>query len=249
MTPTNNSESNAAAPPAGKRRFVIVTGPGRSGTSAVARVLHESGVELGRDLAPPTEHNRAGFYEELPVVDLNDEVMADLGMTTIAGWTDRSSVLAAAAPYAGRMRELAVAAADGWKDPRFCLLLEAWLPHLPAPPKIVVCLRSPEAFIHSVISIFGLASREQLEAWWSNHHLRVLEVIRHYRLQATCVRYEDLIAEPERTVAALASFIGSPLDARYVEPALQRHAQPVPERHAALFREVQALASAPSVRR
>ena len=41
------------AAPAEGRPFIIVTGLGRSGTSAVARVLHESGVLLGdhfRDL-------------------------------------------------------------------------------------------------------------------------------------------------------------------------------------------------------
>jgi hypothetical protein len=136
---------------------------------------------------------------------------------------------------------VAASSADGWKDPRFCLTLEAWLPHLPTRPKVVVCLRSPEAFVHSAISIFGLSRREVLERWWENHLRRVLDVIRDYRLEATCVVYEDLVQRPEAAVAELSSFIGRPLDATYVEPALQHFAQLVPLRHAALYEEVRAL--------
>ena len=231
-----------------ERSFIIVTGPGRSGTSAVARVLHESGVRMGRDLAPPTEHNPAGFYEELPVCDLNDEIMADLGVGRLEHWPSRAAVLAAAAPYASRMDELAATAVDGWKDPRFSLLLEPWLPHLPVTPKVVVCLRSPEAFLHSVISVYGLWPRKRLEDGWANHHRRVLEVVREYGLPATSVLYEDLVDHPSATVSELSSFVDRPLEHRFVEPALQQHTQPVPAHLSELYEEVRALSRSGAVR-
>ena len=223
------------------KRLIIVTGAGRSGTSAVARVLHESGVTMGRDFGPPSEFNPLGFYEELPVRELNQRIMADCGMRSIDGWPERATVLSAAAAYGEAMAELADASVGGWKDPRFCLTLESWLPHLPSPPRVVVCLRSPEAFVHSVVSIFGLTSREILEQWWANHLRRILDFVEEYRLEATCVVYEDLVLRPEATVDRLSSFIDRPLDAGFVEPSLQQFAQDVPERHMALYEEVRAL--------
>lgn len=198
---------------------------------------------MGKIFAAPSEFNPAGFYEERPVCELNDEIMEDCGMKGFEGWPERSTVLKTAASYRGRMDEIVRASsADGWKDPRFCVTLESWLPRLPALPKVVVCLRSPEAFLHSVISIYGLLSRERMESWWANHLRRMLTMIDEYRLDATCVVYEELVQRPKETAAALSAFVERPLDASYVEPSLQQHSQEVPERHAALFAQVRALA-------
>jgi hypothetical protein len=224
-----------------------VSGPGRSGTSAVARVLHESGVHMGDDLRPPSEFNRAGFYEPGAVCDLNDAIMADLRMEGLKRWPWRATVLAAAERNAGEMARLAAGAAGGWKDPRFCFTLEAWLPHLPRRPKLVVCLRSPEAYFHSVVSIYGLATREVVERSWVRQLRRLLEVVRDYRLEATCVEYDALVSRPREAVAALAAFVGWPLDARYVEAELRQFAQPVPARFERLYREVRSLGAAASV--
>ncbi|MGB2694972.1 MAG: sulfotransferase, partial [Dehalococcoidia bacterium] len=223
------------------RSLIVVTGPGRSGTSAVARVLHESGLRMGTEFSPPSEYNPVGFYEDMPVRELNEQIMADCGMDGLDRWPEREDVRRAAEPYASAMAALAATGVDGWKDPRFCITLEAWLPHLAASPCVVVCLRSPEAFIHSVVSIFGLRPRDTLERWWANHLRRALDVVREYHLPATSVVYEDLVARPEATVDRLASFVGQPLDARFIEPALRQFDQPVPERHRSLYEEVRAL--------
>ncbi|MDZ4278723.1 MAG: sulfotransferase, partial [Dehalococcoidia bacterium] len=166
---------------------------------------------------------------------------------TVEQWPEREEVLRAAAKHHETMARLAAEADGGWKDPRFALTLEAWLPHLAVPPKVVVCLRSPEAFVRSVTSIFGLYSQESLERWWANHLRRTLDVVRDYRLEATSVAYEELVAQPEATVARLSSFVGRPLDARFIEPDLRQFAQPVPERHAALYEEVRGLRDAKGV--
>ena len=133
--------------------------------------------------------------------------------------------------------------ADGWKDPRFCFTLETWLPHFRTPPRVVVCLRSPEAFVHSTVNSYGLLPREKLEPWWANHYRRILDVIRSYALEATCVVYEELVRQPEDTAAGLSSFVGRSLDTSYLEPALQHFAYQVPRRHAELYEEVKALSS------
>ena len=42
----------------------LITGSGRSGTSAVAQLLHEAGLSVGHDLIAPDEHNMQGYFEE-----------------------------------------------------------------------------------------------------------------------------------------------------------------------------------------
>lgn len=224
--------------------FTIVTGAGRSGTSAVARILHESGLLLGRDFAPPSEFNPVGFYEELPVCELNQSIMAACGTLELQEWPAPALMVSRSAAYGEQMEKLITAtSADGWKDPRFCFTLETWLPHFPAPPRVVVCLRSPEAFVHSTINSFGLLPREKLERWWVNHYRRILDVIRSYQLDATCVVYEELVRQPAEALARLSSFVRRPLNAKYLEPALQHFAYQVPRCYAALYDEVKALSN------
>jgi len=224
--------------------FFIVTGTGRSGTSAVASVLHESGVCMGTEFAPASEHNARGFYEDLQALEINKRVMADAGLGDLRlapALPARSAFLAAAAAYREDMRRVASAGAQGWKDPQFCFTLESWLRALDVRPRVIVCLRGPEGYYRSVLQIVGLIERETAEAWWERHLRRLLEVIEEYGLDAHCVEYDALAADPQRTVAALAGFAGRPLDACYVDPSLRSHAHPVAERHRALYERVRAL--------
>ena len=63
---------------------VAIVGMHRSGTSMVAKLLQQAGLNLGdeADLMPPAEENPEGFYEHLEFVRLNDEVLNVAG----AGW-------------------------------------------------------------------------------------------------------------------------------------------------------------------
>src|SRR5687768_18097338 len=65
-------------------RPVAVVGMHRSGTSMVAKLLQQAGLNLGDEtnLMPPAEENPEGFYEHLEFVRLNDEVLNAAG----AGW-------------------------------------------------------------------------------------------------------------------------------------------------------------------
>ena len=229
----------------GATPLILVAGSGRSGTSATARVLHESGVRMGDELAQASDVNPDGFYEDMGVWRLHDRMFAELGLSgmwSATRWPWRSTVLAVAFSYRDEMASLAAGALDGWKEPRFALTLEAWLPLLPVPPKVVVCLRSPAAYAESVTRVFGLVDADAAERQWARHYRRLLDVIRDYRLEATCVEYNALVEQPEETVARLARFVGRSLDASYVEPALRRYEAPVPQRYAALYAEVRALA-------
>ena len=225
--------------------FFIVTGAGRSGTSAVTRVLHESGIRMGSDFDAPSQYNATGYYQERAVYIVNEEMLAEMGMAGFEGatrWASRSTVLAVAEGYRARLAEIAGSDTDGWKDPIFSATLEAWLPYLPARPKLIVCLRSPAAYAASVMNIYGLVDTNVVMRQWARHYRRLLDVIRDHRLEATCVEYDALIAQPEETVAALSRFVGRPLQAHFVEAPLRRFEAPIPERYGRLYDEVLALA-------
>jgi hypothetical protein len=252
----------------------IVTGSGRSGTSAVARVLHESGISMGRHLIGEASFNRTGFYEERPVVDLNYKIMERCGLrvsrgfiararrklSALAGATStpelpakvpsREEVISAGEPHAQVMRELAagVPSPGGWKDPSFAWTLEPWLPHLPEPPRLIVCLRGPEAVAQSALDIYGVVDEERKQTHvrrWAAQYERLMDVIDDHKLDAVCVEYDDVVTDTAPTIARLSEFVGRPLDPQYVEPSLRHHRSEVTPEYADLYERVRALSRTP----
>ena len=63
---------------------VIVLGMHRSGTSALAGILHHLGVELGDRLMQASPDNPRGYWEHRDIVAVNHKLMAELGWS----WDD-----------------------------------------------------------------------------------------------------------------------------------------------------------------
>ncbi|MEX0750099.1 MAG: sulfotransferase [Dehalococcoidia bacterium] len=213
--------------------MIIISGCGRSGTSAVARLLYDSGVSVGRDLIPPDEGNAEGYYEERAVVELNDEIVQTAGLGAFFATASREHMLACARPLVERMRELAAEATPAWKDPRFCWTLEAWLDAFDAAPRVVVCLRNPSEVIASTMRYFGMSNddegRRAVAHVWRSENERLLAIIQAHALEATCVEYDDLLADPAAVAARLAAFIGQPLRAAGVRADLRHHRAALPD--------------------
>lgn len=227
--------------------MIIVCGSGRSGTSAVARLLHEAGIAVGRDLIEADESNAEGYYEERAVVALNDAIVVEAGLRRWFAVASRAELLAAGRQHAAAMRALAADATPAWKDPRFCWTLEPWLEVLPERPRVVVCLRSPGEVVGSTLRYFGLAGEEAERAvahTWRAENERLLEVIDAYGLEAIAVEYGALHADPEEEAAPLARFAGRPLDAGLVRRDLRHHERPLPPELAELYGRVAALGGA-----
>src|SRR5215471_2250594 len=62
-----------------QRYLLVILGMHRSGTSALTGALAKSGAAPGAHLMPPTNDNPEGYWECLPVVRLNDEILKRLG--------------------------------------------------------------------------------------------------------------------------------------------------------------------------
>ncbi len=118
-----------------KPLVLMVVGRHRSGTSAVAGVLHHLGWHLGPDLMPPSPDNPKGYYESMPLVRLHDAALARAGMcwdtATILG-EEWGKSFGARQAYV-RARQLLQRAFDGTKsnavalkDPRMCMFRVLW---------------------------------------------------------------------------------------------------------------------------
>lgn len=204
----------------------LIAGSGRSGTSAVARLLHEAGLSLGHDLIEADESNAEGYFEERRLVEINDLILRDANLVEWFTYATRQQVLDAARPHLEAMRDLARDATPAWKDPRLSWTLEAWLPVLDAPPRVIVCLRSPEEVVASTMKYYGQAGDEPRRAVlhvWKSQYERLLEVIADYRLDAIAIKYGALHRDPASAVGPLERFVGRALDPSLVRRDLRHH--------------------------
>ena len=224
----------------------LIAGSGRSGTSAVAKLLHTAGLSVGDDLIEPDESNADGYFEERPVVAVNEKILRDAGLHAWFSTATRAQIVEAARAHEDEMRALVADATPAWKDPRFSWTLEAWLPLLPEPPRVIVCLRSPGEVVASTLRYYGLAGDEAtraVEHLWREQYERLLDIIAAYRLDATSVDYGQLHGGSGAALAALSAFVGRGLDGGGVRRELRHHAQPVGGALRPLYERVRALSA------
>ncbi len=222
----------------------IICGSGRSGTSAVARLLHEAGLAVGHELIERDEHNAEGYFEERQVVKINQAVLHAAGVGPPFSWASRQQILDAAQEYVPYMIEQAALATPAWKDPRFCWTLEPWLSVLDGRPRVVVCLRSPDEVAASTMSYFGQVGDEARRAVyhvWRVQYERLLEVIDAYALNTAVVEYGELHEDAAAAVGRLSVFVERDLDPGLVRTDLRHHELEVPEDLRPLYERVRAL--------
>jgi hypothetical protein len=105
----------------------------RSGTSLVASVLRQAGLDIGREDFGPGLGQPRGHFEDHDFYHLHEAMLADSGRSC---FTADAAALGEVDPvFEERARALVAARADrpfwGWKEPRTCLFLELWERLLP----------------------------------------------------------------------------------------------------------------------
>ena len=224
--------------------MIIIAGSGRSGTSAVARMVHESGMSVGHDLIEADENNAEGYFEERGVVLLNDAILNDVGLNEWFATASREQIIEAARARGDIMRELAANATPAWKDPRFSWTLEAWMEVWPDRPRVIVCLRSPSEVVASTMKYYGQVddeARRSVEHVWHAESERLLEIIDAYDLDTVSIEFADLHRDPEAAIAPIERFLDRRLDTRFVRRDLRHHEAPTPGHLAEMYERVRAL--------
>lgn len=128
---------------------LIITGMHRSGTSLMARFVHNSGIDLGDKLLGAKKSNIYGHYEDVEILEFHRDVLErQLGHQMWVRETPRMT-------DADRDRALALISARqrkslwGWKDPRTCLFLDFWVDLLPGAYYLFV-VRRPDLVLNSL---------------------------------------------------------------------------------------------------
>ena len=163
---------------------ICIAGMHRSGTSMVARLLHDCALFLGpnHELMEPTSDNPEGYWENVRFVNLNDRIIAQFGglwsnpPSFPARWEfapELDSLFDEAKELVGRFRSHNC---WGWKDPRNSLTIPFWRRLIPD-LKVVVCVRNPLEVDRSLFARGDLASASQLRLWLT-YYRELLSAIR-----------------------------------------------------------------------
>jgi hypothetical protein len=176
---------------------VIVLGCYRSGTSAIAGVLHHLGVPMGKQFDPPTKNNVKGYWEDVEFkkfhqfFDTNNKQLMD--------------------DYAALIKSREEQELWGLKDPLLCLLLEEFVSNLSCDHKLIVCRRSLEDISSSISRAMDEPDALRYLPL-AKHYLESMEKqISLYRGSCLILSHEDTLRNPAITVGLIAGFLSIPI--------------------------------------
>jgi hypothetical protein len=197
---------------------VCVLGFGRSGTSLAARVLNLLGVDLGPEdrMLPASELNEAGFWEQAPIMELNEAILQAFGGTYgdppafPAGWigdpraaslrTRMGELLAELFPGDGRW---------GFKDPRTVDTLPLWQ-DVVGEMVYVICARDPyEVAASHQVGWPEYDTEHYVDLWLRANAAALRETA---GLRRVVVLHHEWFEAPETVVRRLQALLHAPVD-------------------------------------
>jgi len=216
--------------------IVLVVGMHRSGTSALAGMLHNNHIIMGNENKwhpKPSRENPKGFYENRDFRLVNDQILKENGYRVkdfdpaIPEALDLSEVMLT------RMQQI-IEGYDwyykiwGWKDPRTCLTLGAWLHvlhqlRLDHQVRVLLPCRGTGDIADSMRAR-GNRERaagqfEELVRAYSKCAMAALA--RYKTVKHLTVDFRRLIEQPRTVADELSEFIGHRVsDTSFIEPAI-----------------------------
>jgi len=206
---------------------VTVLGMHRSGTSAMARLVQELGLNLGTNLLGATEGNIYGHFEDAAFIRFHDALIARF-YPQRAPFCEWLPLAPAEITYTDADRAEAKAiweahvasGSTAWKDPRTSLFLDLWLETIPD-AKAIVCLRHPYQVHHSLLrrgEPFLHVDYTAAIAGWTVYNQRIIQVVGKLpRDRFVVVDVEAAFREPRELAEALALFLGLPFSSKAYE--------------------------------
>lgn len=206
--------------------LLLVCGMHRSGTSVVTRCLELFGYSLGESLMEPGEDNPTGFFEDLDVVDLNDQLLLENGSTWDAPvFVERDGLLWSPPRLNDAVaiikNKLESAPKLAIKDPRVCLTLPFWravAKELNVSLKLCLVYRNPLDIAASIEQRNQLPKAEALaltQIYWS-------ELLKQTAHDDVVIDYGRFISNPEAAIDELASWLKVPPDPAQVPTFLEQ---------------------------
>lgn len=158
----------------------IITGMHRSGTSLVARLFYEGGVDMGdpEGFYPADRWNSDGYFEQKDVLYTNISFVNGLwGKFAYFLLPKDETIFRRAKKYGKKIKSLSLKyKGKVIKEPRFCLTLPAWLKYGAGIKKILISLREPIQVARSLKRRDHIPIKLGLKLWYE-HNKRLLKYI------------------------------------------------------------------------
>ena len=157
-------------------RHIVATGMHRSGTSALARLLHSADLFMGDRLVAANEFNPRGHFEDLAMLRIHDRILAASGTSWRATDVVEPKVRRMVRSKLGKLinRREVDHQRWGFKDPRACLLLPLWKDLLPD-LKILGIFRDPMSVRDSLLRREHFDDPDMPYKIWANYNSRLLD--------------------------------------------------------------------------
>jgi hypothetical protein len=197
------------------KRLILIFGPGRSGTSLVARVVSSIGADLGNNLIPGNNANPDGYFEDRVIVAHHKDLLAALGSADSFGatlplpddWLNHEAVPEIenkiAKYIAEKLRHHELAAI---KDPRLSMILPLWqriAARIEVKLKFIICVRHPAAMAASLAKAASIP-RSVGEAMWI---ARIAYAFNYLNNDGVIINFDDMVMDPERSVRRICEYI------------------------------------------
>jgi hypothetical protein len=195
---------------------IFILGMGRSGTSALARILSLRGCILPTVLKEANEANPRGFWEPVDALKLNDAFLFQHEATYFDPTLRLQGELSIAADETERFIAQIGAFFDQCpqgaplvvKDPRITALFDFWLQAARRAGygvKVVVAIRNPAEVVAS-LDAWIQAPAELWQASWLKYNL--LAELHSRRLPRVFVEYSSLLVDWRRQVRRITRSLG-----------------------------------------
>jgi hypothetical protein len=217
--------------------IVLVVGMHRSGTSALAGMLHSNGIIMGEEHSfrpKPMRENPKGFYENHEFRVINDQILRGHGYAVKSFNPDVPKIdqlpPSAHSQMVARIEQYRnVYEWWGWKDPRTCLTLPMWLKVMTdmgikkEEVRVLIPSRAPAEVADSMKARGNREKQEgQFEALARTYHERAMEAMGpHIRFKL--IEFHRLLNNTKAVTRELEAFLGCAIpDTSFIEPAIAK---------------------------
>ncbi|MCG2784202.1 MAG: sulfotransferase [Anaerolineae bacterium] len=204
----------------GEKLLIVVLGMHRSGTSVMSRALKVMGVDLGNNLLSGMEgENEKGFWEDIDILNLNDEMLSSLSSTwydllpitveDVEKLKERGFFYHAINLLQNKMKDVQI---FGLKDPRFAKLLLFWKQvfiELNVNVSYIITVRNPLSVSQSLHKRNKIPHQKSL-LMWLDHIVASLDQSQNEK--RILVDYDLLMENPEKTIRHIADTFNLSVD-------------------------------------
>lgn len=190
---------------------IVVLGFYRTGSSAIAGVLHHLGVFMGDDFDLPNENNTEGFWEDLSFKNLHKAMLK-------GGHQDETEKAYINLIQAREKQH----PLWGVKDPLLCLLLPNLIQNLRAQCQIIHVTRNEQDIKASMMK--GGFELEESQFWdiLNTYKKYTAQWLHEYSQPVLHIEFSEIFSDSTGTINRIANFVQLPVTTQALEFIIPR---------------------------